>query len=151
MKFNGIEFKDSMIIFITIFFSWTSYSHGGRTNSSGCHNNSKTGGYHCHGGSLHKANLSSRIPNASQKQDTLKNINLAFSNLKKKSSVKKSTKDNSICSLRKLLQKTEAIYNLKNKVKRLQEKSIFFEKVESKCGLLKKMKLDMYFLERRTI
>lgn len=26
------------------------YSHSGRTNSSGCHNNRKTGGYHCHNG-----------------------------------------------------------------------------------------------------
>ena len=25
-------------------------THGGRTNSQGCHNNRKTGGYHCHGG-----------------------------------------------------------------------------------------------------
>jgi len=26
------------------------FSHSGRTNSSGCHNNRKTGGYHCHNG-----------------------------------------------------------------------------------------------------
>lgn len=25
-------------------------AHPGRTNSSGCHNNRRTGGYHCHGG-----------------------------------------------------------------------------------------------------
>lgn len=25
-------------------------SHGGRLNSEGCHNNRKTGDYHCHGG-----------------------------------------------------------------------------------------------------
>ncbi len=25
------------------------YAHSGRTNSSGCHNDTKTGGYHCHG------------------------------------------------------------------------------------------------------
>lgn len=24
------------------------FAHSGRTNSSGCHNNTKTGGYHCH-------------------------------------------------------------------------------------------------------
>ncbi|WP_353407588.1 YHYH domain-containing protein [Pseudoteredinibacter isoporae] len=26
-------------------------AHGGRLNSQGCHNNRKTGGYHCHRGS----------------------------------------------------------------------------------------------------
>ncbi len=26
------------------------WAHPGRTNSSGCHNNRRTGGYHCHGG-----------------------------------------------------------------------------------------------------
>ena len=26
------------------------YAHSGRTNSSGCHNVTATGGYHCHGG-----------------------------------------------------------------------------------------------------
>jgi Excalibur calcium-binding domain len=26
------------------------FSHGGRTNAEGCHNNRKTGEYHCHGG-----------------------------------------------------------------------------------------------------
>ena len=25
-----------------------SFAHGGRTNSSGCHNQKSTGGYHCH-------------------------------------------------------------------------------------------------------
>ncbi|NBD13415.1 MULTISPECIES: YHYH domain-containing protein [Corallococcus] len=28
-------------------FAW---AHPGRTNSSGCHNERRTGGYHCHGG-----------------------------------------------------------------------------------------------------
>ncbi len=28
--------------------SFSVYSHSGRTNSSGCHNNRKTGDYHCH-------------------------------------------------------------------------------------------------------
>lgn len=26
------------------------FSHSGRTDSSGCHTNHQTGGYHCHGG-----------------------------------------------------------------------------------------------------
>ena len=36
------------LIFLMLFFSVKSYTHSGRTNSSGCHNNRKTGGYHCH-------------------------------------------------------------------------------------------------------
>jgi hypothetical protein len=24
------------------------YAHSGRTNASGCHNDTKSGGYHCH-------------------------------------------------------------------------------------------------------
>ena len=30
-------------------------AHSGRTNAQGCHNNRKTGGYHCHGGSKSSA------------------------------------------------------------------------------------------------
>ena len=31
------------------FHSSTCFAHGGRTNKEGCHNNRKTGDYHCHG------------------------------------------------------------------------------------------------------
>ncbi|MCY1032241.1 YHYH domain-containing protein [Corallococcus sp. BB11-1] len=30
--------------------SHVAWAHPGRTNSSGCHNERRTGGYHCHGG-----------------------------------------------------------------------------------------------------
>lgn len=33
-----------------LLFSSSIFAHSGRTNGSGCHNNNKTGGYHCHGG-----------------------------------------------------------------------------------------------------
>lgn len=36
------------IILFAIFFSTLLYSHGGRTNSEGCHNQ-RGGTYHCHG------------------------------------------------------------------------------------------------------
>ena len=36
------------IILLTIFFLTFLYSHGGRTNSEGCHNQ-RGGSYHCHG------------------------------------------------------------------------------------------------------
>lgn len=39
-------------IFITLSFITLAVqvgqAHSGRTNSSGCHNNHQTGGYHCH-------------------------------------------------------------------------------------------------------
>ena len=33
---------------ILFFVGSLALAHGGRTNSQGCHNNRKTGGYHCH-------------------------------------------------------------------------------------------------------
>lgn len=30
-------------------FASDAFAHGGGLNSEGCHNNRKTGGYHCHG------------------------------------------------------------------------------------------------------
>lgn len=30
------------------FFAFDSLAHGGGLNAAGCHNNRKTGGYHCH-------------------------------------------------------------------------------------------------------
>jgi hypothetical protein len=38
-----------IILLSTIFFLTLLNSHGGRTNSEGCHTNRKTGEYHCHG------------------------------------------------------------------------------------------------------
>ncbi|MDB4070477.1 YHYH domain-containing protein [Candidatus Pelagibacter sp.] len=36
-------------IFMIMFgLSTMAYSHSGGTNKYGCHNNHKTGGYHCH-------------------------------------------------------------------------------------------------------
>lgn len=41
--------KILILVFIIIFIHNDAYSHSGGTNSSGCHNNRKTGDYHCHG------------------------------------------------------------------------------------------------------
>ena len=49
------------LIFSILFFSIKSYTHSGRTNSAGCHNNRKTGGYHCHGYS-YKEKITSFVP-----------------------------------------------------------------------------------------
>ena len=35
-----------LILFMAI--ASMSLAHSGRTNSDGCHNDTKTGGYHCH-------------------------------------------------------------------------------------------------------
>ena len=42
--------KSLVSILILVLFSLNSHAHSGRTNSEGCHNNRKTGGYHCHNG-----------------------------------------------------------------------------------------------------
>lgn len=36
------------VIFSLTIFSIESLAHGGRLNASGCHNDRKNGGYHCH-------------------------------------------------------------------------------------------------------
>lgn len=43
-------FKLSVIIFAALLAPQQIYAHGGGLNSEGCHNNRKTGDYHCHRG-----------------------------------------------------------------------------------------------------
>ena len=40
--------RNILLIVIVIFLPTKVYSHGGGLNKSGCHNNKKTGNYHCH-------------------------------------------------------------------------------------------------------
>ena len=71
-----IFFCIGMIIFIMQ--SFNAYSHSGRTNSEGCHNVKKTGGYHCHGsGSSPKINKNS---NDSNQNDTSEIVLRKFKN-----------------------------------------------------------------------
>lgn len=37
-----------ILIVSSLLLTFDAYAHGGRLNSQGCHNNRKTGGYHCH-------------------------------------------------------------------------------------------------------
>ncbi len=37
-----------LVLLVVLGIAVTGFSHSGRTNSEGCHNNRKTGGYHCH-------------------------------------------------------------------------------------------------------
>ena len=40
------------LLFVLFFLSvaWPAYPHGGGLDAYGCHNNRKSGGYHCHRG-----------------------------------------------------------------------------------------------------
>lgn len=49
-----------LLIFVFCVYDFA-YSHSGRTNASGCHNVTATGGYHCHGTKTNSSNGSSRI------------------------------------------------------------------------------------------
>ncbi|TCB17304.1 YHYH domain-containing protein [Acinetobacter sp. ANC 5045] len=40
--------KKVIILALIASFATTVYSHGGRTDSTGCHNDNKTGTRHCH-------------------------------------------------------------------------------------------------------
>lgn len=41
-------YRCSLSIFFTSLLCASAYAHGGGLNAQGCHNNRKTGGYHCH-------------------------------------------------------------------------------------------------------
>jgi predicted outer membrane repeat protein len=55
--------KQIIFIIIITFISNEAFSHGGGLNAQGCHNERKTGGYHCHRGnsSTNKPSISSPI------------------------------------------------------------------------------------------
>ena len=55
------------VLFTLLLFSTVTFSHSGRTNSAGCHNNRKTGDYHCHN------SKPSYVPKMKQKTRTLFN------------------------------------------------------------------------------
>lgn len=49
MLFKGKLCAINLIILIIFIFPTSAFSHGGGLDSSGCHNDRKRGGYHCHG------------------------------------------------------------------------------------------------------
>ncbi len=52
--------KLNLLILLLFFLTKNVYSHGGRTNSKGCHNNRKTGDFHCHNSKVKPRPLSKR-------------------------------------------------------------------------------------------
>lgn len=78
-----------LLLVVIIFFIGEAYAHSGRTNSSGCHNNRKTGGYHCHNSG---SGSSSYLPNTKAKSYSSGNYSYSKSstvNDSKKERVKK--------------------------------------------------------------
>lgn len=57
-----------IVFFSSLIISSPSLSHPGRTNSSGCHNDRKSGGSHCHGGGSFSGTTSSPVPPMPQPQ-----------------------------------------------------------------------------------
>lgn len=61
------------IIYFFICFIIKSYAHSGRTNSQGCHNNRRTGGYHCH--NSYKKRIKYLIPKKENSKKRIIDIN----------------------------------------------------------------------------
>jgi 5-methylcytosine-specific restriction endonuclease McrA len=51
-----------LFLTVSIVFSHLAFSHGGGLNSEGCHNEKKTGGYHCHRSSGNQNNRVTQSP-----------------------------------------------------------------------------------------
>ena len=74
--------KDLFIFFLFYIFTISAFTHGGGLNSKGCHNNKKTGYYHCHKKKL--ANHSKQYNRKSFKYKSYSpNTNIGFYTLKK--------------------------------------------------------------------
>lgn len=52
--------KKFLAVIATYFLSQLVFAHGGGLNSDGCHNEKKTGGYHCHRSTSSKAKTATR-------------------------------------------------------------------------------------------
>lgn len=52
--------KKSFVVFLLCLITSSASAHSGRTNGEGCHNNKKTGDYHCHNDSEKSAKTESR-------------------------------------------------------------------------------------------
>mgnify|MGYP001265537424 CR=1 FL=1 len=58
---------------IVLLFSFSLFAHSGRTNSAGCHNVTKTGGYHCHNGGTSSPSSPSKNNNNNSEDKNIEN------------------------------------------------------------------------------
>lgn len=72
------------VVFIFLLTSVAS-AHSGRTNAEGCHNNKKTGDYHCHGGGS-KSSGSKKSTSASKSSSSGRSVGSTSSGAAKSSS-----------------------------------------------------------------
>src|SRR5689334_14100657 len=61
-EYSSLFLRAFLLILLLSTLTQVVFAHGGRTNAAGCHNNRKTGEYHCHG----KPGASSRSAPAKQ-------------------------------------------------------------------------------------
>lgn len=64
-----MDFKSKFLVSTLAVLSLLSldvFAHGGRTNASGCHNDKKNGGYHCHGAKPASSSVGSSPVKATQ-------------------------------------------------------------------------------------
>lgn len=64
-----------LFILSTLFISLVAWTHGGGLNKDGCHNDRKTGGYHCHRG---KSSVIPSIPQQKIFNDSENSINIRW-------------------------------------------------------------------------
>lgn len=50
MSYANARAVSAVVFLLLLLGASTAFAHGGRTNSEGCHNDRRNGGYHCHGG-----------------------------------------------------------------------------------------------------
>lgn len=67
-----------ILLISSLFIAFKVYAHSGNTNSAGCHNNHKTGGYHCHNS---KSSSSSSV-NSNSSSSNNNNNNTTSSDIK---------------------------------------------------------------------
>ena len=67
--------KHLTIALITLLISMVAWSHGGGLNKYGCHNETKTGGYHCH---QNRSPASTTTSSSKKKTSSEKSINVKW-------------------------------------------------------------------------
>jgi len=64
------KFPITLLVLTVVTLPFTALAHAGRTDSSGCHTNKKTGDYHCHSASQTKTKEARTIARTTAKRST---------------------------------------------------------------------------------